>query len=65
MSGRDHGKDGQLERPKDLIDFHLRWKCFKSEALEACADERLSNNTRETVRWLVAMADRIGMDDLR
>lgn len=52
------------ERPQDLIDFHLRWTDFRDEAIAARDSGSLNNEARETIGWLIAMADRIKAIDL-
>lgn len=64
MTGTGKPKSTNISRPADLMDFHLRWPDFRSEALKVSEDQRLDVNARETIAWLVAMADRVGMGDL-
>jgi hypothetical protein len=65
MNGNQYENGDKGVRPRDLVDFHLRWLTFRSEAIVAAEDHRLTNETRETIRWLIAMADRIGARDLQ
>lgn len=51
-------------RPEGLIDFHLRWAEFRDEAIAARDSQNLSDETRETVGWLISIADRITAVDL-
>ncbi len=49
---------------RDLADFHLRWRSFRTRALSARDNKALSAEERETLDWLIRMADRIGRGDL-
>ncbi|MGL4438431.1 MAG: hypothetical protein ACRCUE_04105 [Bosea sp. (in: a-proteobacteria)] len=55
----------QATRPvRDVADFHLRWPEFRTDILALVAKGELTPAQRETLRWLVQMADRIGERDL-
>ncbi|MGB9369039.1 MAG: hypothetical protein WCE79_23800 [Xanthobacteraceae bacterium] len=49
---------------RDLIDFYRRWSEFRqtAERLADCA--HLSPSERQTVRWLIQLADRVSEQDL-
>lgn len=49
---------------RDLADFHLRWSEFREAALKASQSAALVPQERETILWLIRMADRIGTRDL-
>ncbi|WP_156640259.1 hypothetical protein [Bosea sp. PAMC 26642] len=49
---------------RDLADFHLRWSEFREAALKASNSSALATQERETILWLIRMADRIGRRDL-
>jgi hypothetical protein len=49
---------------RDLADFHLRWSEFREAALRASQSSALVSQERETILWLIRMADRIGIRDL-
>jgi hypothetical protein len=49
---------------RDLADFHLRWSEFREAALKASQSPALVSQERETILWLIRMADRIGTRDL-
>jgi hypothetical protein len=49
---------------RDLADFHLRWSEFRDTALKASQSPALISRERETILWLIHMADRIGTRDL-
>lgn len=51
--------------PKDLADFHLRWPEFRPFALELLSSTNLTAQQTETLKWLVALSDRIGAGDVR
>ena len=65
---RDHDKSKHRNAaelgPQDLVEFHLRWREFRPLAVGICKRNELSEDERETVRWLVLMADRIGRKDV-
>ncbi|ADZ68602.1 hypothetical protein [Polymorphum gilvum] len=49
---------------RDLIDFHLRWPEFRPLALALLDRPDTTAVEAETLRWLIALADRVGRDDL-
>jgi hypothetical protein len=63
-------EQGQSEQggppvPRDLIDFYQRWSDFRP-MVEALADRTdLSLLERQTVQWLMQLADRISERDLQ
>ena len=50
--------------PKDLADFHLRWTEFRPFALELLSSTNLTAHQTETLKWMVALSDRVGADDV-
>jgi len=55
----------ELNTVKDLVDFHLRWSEFRKTAEALAEKDSLSDVERETVNWLIRMADRVGLADLQ
>jgi hypothetical protein len=51
--------------PKDVLDFHLRWRDFRRLAKITANRPELSEDERVVLRWLIELADRIGERDLR
>ena len=51
--------------PSDLIDFYRRWPEFRQTAVALALRAELSPAERETVHWLIQLADRVGDEDLR
>ncbi len=49
---------------RDLADFHLRWSEFREMAVKVAQSATLEPTDRETIMWLIRMADRIGSRDL-
>ncbi|WP_143079756.1 hypothetical protein [Bosea lupini] len=49
---------------RDLADFHLRWPEFRRRAVDVSQSAFLKPQDRETIMWLIRMADRIGPRDL-
>ena len=56
-------KKGQAA-PSDLIDFYRRWPEFRQTAVALAQRPELSPAERETVNWLILLADRIGDHDI-
>ena len=50
--------------PRDLIDFHLRWREFRPATERLLKLEGLDPRDREILRWLIALADRVNSDDV-
>ena len=49
---------------RDLADFHLRWPEFRPFASKLSARENTAEVERETIFWLMELADRIGIADI-
>lgn len=49
---------------RDLADFHLRWSEFRERAVKVSQSTMLKPQDRETIMWLIRLADRIGSRDL-
>ena len=66
MSEQENPKlqSAACEGPRDLIEFHLRWPEFRHLAISLGNRPGLPENEREILRWLVALADRVGPKDL-
>ncbi|MEM6761389.1 MAG: hypothetical protein AAF615_00800 [Pseudomonadota bacterium] len=58
------GADRPPEPPRDLVDFHLRWAEFRPLADSAMSNRTLSREERETIKWLVILADRVSARDI-
>lgn len=52
------------EPPRDLIDFYRRWPEFRKVAVEVSSRPDLSPLQRDTVNWLMLLADRVGERDV-
>ena len=52
------------DSPRDLADFHLRWPAFRPDAQAILTQAALTDAQATTLRWLIAMADRIGAPDI-
>ena len=57
------GREGPAPA-RDLVEFHLRWKEFRSHAEAIPNSQRLSPIQAETLTWLICLADRIQQDDI-
>jgi hypothetical protein len=63
--GDGHGSRPRRKKPpRDLIDFYRRWSEFRETAIAVTRRTKLSSADRETVRWLILLADRIGEHDI-
>jgi hypothetical protein len=60
--GSDRGDSP--DPPRDLIDFHLRWREFRPYAEGLLTRSDMSPDEIVTVRALVDLADRVRDDDL-
>ena len=63
--GEDDGRGFREARQEavDLIDFHLRWQEFRPSALRALRSAP-DPSSRNTVEWLIFLADRVSQNDL-
>ena len=62
--GNSASKPG--DRPiRDLLDFLLRWREFRPDAMRLLDKESLDPQEQEILLWLVRMADKIGERDLQ
>lgn len=50
---------------RDVVDFHLRWREFRSIAIAAAGNTALKPDERGVIEWLVALADRVGERDVQ
>lgn len=57
-------QEGEQQPPGDLIDFFRRWSGFRQVAVGLAARPDLSPAERQTVHWLILLADRVGKRDL-
>jgi hypothetical protein len=65
--GQASGKGGSGRRrkpPRDLIDFYRRWPEFREIAVALARRGDLSTEQRETLSWLILLADRVGEQDI-
>ena len=50
--------------PSDLIDFYLRWKEFRPCMEELIDRNILTTTEKETIGWLMILAEKIGAQDI-
>lgn len=50
--------------PRDLIDFYQRWADFRPAVMRLADRSDLSELERQTVTWLLFLADRISEHDI-
>jgi hypothetical protein len=68
FEGKNEPPGGRKKRqvaPSDLIDFYRRWPEFRETAVALARRADLSSAERETVHWLIQLADRVGEHDIR
>jgi hypothetical protein len=63
--GRRGGRKGRQTAPSDLIDFYRRWPEFRQTAVALADRSDLSSSERQTLHWLIQLADRVGEHDLQ
>lgn len=49
----------------DLLDFYDQWPNLRGPMNALSRDDSLSDELRETLSWLILLADRVGPADLR
>jgi hypothetical protein len=69
MSSSDGGSEEQRVEagpaaPSDLFDFYRRWPEFRQTATSLTASPYLSFVERQTLGWLIELADRVREDDI-
>jgi hypothetical protein len=55
----------EAEPINDLLDFYDRWPSLRGSMQALSEDHSLSESQRETLSWLILLADRVGPADLR
>jgi hypothetical protein len=64
-SEQGQSEQGEPAMPRDLIDFYRRWSDFRPMAAALANRAGLSPSERQTVHWLIQLADRIGERDVQ
>ena len=71
MDNDRNGKQEQLSDrrdipapPRDLVDFHVRWREFRPLAESAAKNTCLRTEEISTLRWLILLADRVREQDI-
>ena len=64
-SEQGQGEQGEPAMPHDLIDFYRRWSEFRPMVAVLANHSRLSVAERQTVHWLMQLADRVSEHDVR
>ena len=62
---RTEGQQGEQVAPRDLIDFYRRWLEFRQVVTRLVDRADLSASERQTIQWLILLADRISEHDLQ
>ena len=67
LGGNARQPEGRGGQPPalDLIDFYRRWPEFRPHAMLLPERSDLSPLERETVRWLILLADRVSERDVQ
>jgi hypothetical protein len=63
--GREKSRRSAQVAPRDLIDFYQRWSDFRPMAETLASHSGLSLTERQTVHWLLQLADRVSEHDLK
>ncbi len=64
ISTPDDASAPRLPFPGDVAEFHLRWTEFRPYAIAALSADGLTPEQTETLRWMIALSDRVGGLDL-
>jgi predicted protein tyrosine phosphatase len=64
-SEQGQSEQGEPAMPHDLIDFYRRWPDFRPMAEALANHSGLSVSERQTVHWLMQLADRVSEQDLQ
>jgi len=64
-SEQGRSEQGEPATPRDLIDFYRRWSDFRPTVAALAERSDLSRQERQTVQWLMQLADRIGERDVQ
>jgi hypothetical protein len=64
-SEQGQSEQGEPAMPRDLIDFYQRWSDFRPMVEALASHPGLSVPERQTVHWLMQLADRISEHDLQ
>jgi hypothetical protein len=62
---QSRGQESEPAALRDLFDFFRRWAEFRPTAVGLAERPDLSAPQRQTVHWLVLLADRISEHDLQ
>lgn len=70
MTGNETSNSGKARTRRsgdirDLADFHLRWAEFRPHAEATRARKALPARERDTINWLIQLADRVGKQDIQ
>lgn len=66
-SGKDPRPDAKTNpgaKVRDVADFHMRWREFRTFAVSLGHSTRLTPDESETLGWMIELLDRIGPKDL-
>ena len=64
-SEQGQSEQGEPAMPRDLIDFYQRWPDFRPTVAALADRADLSLPERQTVKWLMQLADRISEHDVQ
>jgi len=63
-SDQEETERGAHAAPRDLIDFYRRWSEFRPTVAALADRSDFSVSERQTLRWLIELADRISEHDV-
>jgi hypothetical protein len=61
----EQGEQSEPAMPRDLIDFYQRWSDFRPMVAALASHSVLSVSERQTVQWLMQLADRVSERDVK
>ena len=56
--------DNNKKQIIDLIDFYRKWPSLKKYAVTLKSNADISEDEKETLHWLIKLADRVGKSDI-
>lgn len=56
--------DNNKKQIIDLIDFYRKWPSLKKHAVTLKSNADISEDEKETLHWLIKLADRVGKSDI-
>ena len=65
MKDEAHGTHVHHRAPvRDLIDFYVRWPEHRPQIMNILNRDELTHDEKDIVKWLILLADKVGMKDI-